>query len=424
MRQLYSALLYVLSPLLLLRLWLKGRRLPAYRQRWRERFGWYRDLSSPEPGALWFHTVSVGEFLAAKALIEHYLYSYDGPVLVTTMTPTGSERVRAAFGDRVQHVYLPYDLPVAVKRFLRHVKPRLFICLETELWPNLLHYCHRQQVPVVLANARLSEKSAAGYRKLRSLSSAMLQTIYVAAIQNAADAKRLQSLGLPEHKARVIGSIKFDLDLSEEQKASAAKLREQLGGQAAKVWIAASTHKGEDEIILRAFKQLKTQHSALKLILVPRHPERFDAVYQLCRETNINTGRRSAGEEALCDILLGDTMGELLILLGAADFAFIGGSFIDNGGHNYIEAAIWKIPILTGPSTYNFHEIASMLVAAGGMHICEDEVALATHAQHWLEDSRAAQAAGERAFSLADQNRGAMQKLINIIDAGLLRGSH
>ncbi|WP_096085478.1 lipid IV(A) 3-deoxy-D-manno-octulosonic acid transferase [Agaribacterium haliotis] len=418
MRAFYTLLFYLLLPFAFVRLWLRGRKLPAYRQRWRERFGFCPRIQSDKE-VLWFHTVSVGEFIAARPLIEHYVKQQRYEILVTTMTPTGSERVRAAFGERVKHCYLPYDLPGASRRFLERSQAKIFVCLETELWPNLIHACHKRGIKIMVANARLSQRSARGYKMLRNLSRRMLKKIDVAAIQNEGDAGRFVSLGLKPERAHVIGNIKFDLNISDTARSAAAELKQQLTAQGEQILIAASTHKGEDEIILSAFKQLRQQHKHLKLILVPRHPERFDAVYKLCLASGYSVARRSDMQTQAADILLGDTMGELLIMLGASDFAFIGGSFIDNGGHNYIEPAAWSLPIVSGPSTYNFRTIAEELQQAKALLIVDDEQQLSKALEQLLEKPDAALAQGRAALAVAEKNRGALDKLIALIDKQL-----
>lgn len=416
MRFIYSALSLLLIPFAFFRLWRKGKKLPAYRERWAERLGKTRKVSNEKP-IIWFHTVSVGEFIAARPLIQHYLENGSFEVLITCTTPTGSERIRASFAEKVHHCYLPYDIGIFVNRFLNVFKPAIFICLETELWPNLIHACKKRRIPIVLANARLSEKSARGYAKFSRLTNAMLSGISAAAIQNDEDASRFILLGLDEQKSHSIGNIKFDLELDNELRLNAANLKEHLQqAQNSKIWIAASTHRGEDEIILAAYTSLKVQHPELKLIIVPRHPERFDDVYQLCLNTGFQTLRRSKGELADFDVLLGDTMGELLLLFGASDFAFIGGSLVENGGHNYIEPAAWALPLLSGPSTYNFRETAKELIEHEALIIANSSEELASEIHDLLTNPERFKQMGESARMVAEKNRGALARLINLID--------
>ena len=368
MRYLYSALFYLLLPVILLRMLLRSRRAPAYRRRLAERFGLF-----PAPTALrgrpviWVHAVSVGETLAAAPLIESLLRDYpDYGIVVTTTTPTGSDRVRDLFAERVFHVYSPWDIPGGVKRFLARVDPQLLVIMETELWPNLLHYCHAANCPIVLANARLSERSARGYARFSALTRRMLQQLSVVACQSPADGERFLALGLPAERLQVTGSIKFDLELDRELRDRAAALRRDIGRP---VILASSTHLGEDEIILAAFRSVREQVPDALCLLVPRHPERVDSVYELCVAEGWRVRRRSSGEAVVGedDILLGDTMGELRLLSGVASVAVIGGSFIEHGGQNVLEAAAWGVPVVTGPHMFNFSEISELLELAGGM---------------------------------------------------------
>lgn len=423
MRYLYTLIFFILLPFAFFRLWRRGAKLPAYRQRWGERLGKASSFNKEfkldkSKNTLWFHTVSVGEFIAARPLIQHYLDQTNTQVLITCTTPTGSERIQETFQGKVAHCYLPYDIPLLLNRFLRATKPNKFVCIETELWPNLIHCCKKNEVPIVLANARLSEKSAKGYARFPSLTYNMLSTLNAAAIQNQGDAGRFIELGLAPAKSHVIGSIKFDLDLDDALIEKASQLKSELTKHnEGLIWIAASTHKGEDEIILSSFKKLKEQHPSLKLILVPRHPERFGDVYDLCASSGFTTIRRSSGEAAAFDILLGDTMGELLLLFGASDFAFIGGSLIDNGGHNYIEPAAWALPLFSGSSTYNFRETSKELVDEQAMILTDSDTELAEAISTMLAEDGTMQTMGQQAKLVADRNRGALGKLIEIIDS-------
>jgi len=418
MRRVYTLIFTLALPIVFLRLLWRSRKAPEYRERWNERLG-----NFPTPtrhgSVVWFHTVSVGEFIAATPLIRHYLQR-GASVVVTTTTPTGSAQVRKTFGDQVFHVYGPYDLPLFVNRFLNKIKPKVCVLLETELWPNLIRCCKRHNIPVILANARLSEKSFNAYARFPGLSKSMLNELSFAAIQNETDAKRFVALGLPENRGEVIGSIKFDLDLAEELRARAQDLSSSLHRQGNVVWIAASTHAGEDEIILEAYRTLKEKFNTLKLILVPRHPERFATVRELCDATGFKVRQRSLGnpnDAADVDILLGDTMGELMLLFGAADVAFIGGSLVEKGGHNYIEAAAWALPIVSGPSTYNFSAVAKELQRSGSLTIVNDANDMVETLAPLLEDDERRRDSGLAGKAVADKNRGATQKLIGIIDS-------
>ncbi len=424
MRYLYSLLFAVLLPAVLLRLWLRGRNLPAYRRRWGERFARF-SFTPDQQKVVWLHTVSVGEFIAAKETILWLLQRGDVQVVVTTTTPTGSEQVSKTFGDRIFHVYAPYDLPFCVIPFLKKIRPSLAIFMETELWPNTIHYCHRMNIPVLLANGRMSEKSARGYQRVSPLTSPMLKKINKAAIQHQADAERFIALGLPEDRATVTGSIKFDISLPIELRQQADALKQTLSQNGKrKIFIAASTHKGEDEIILSAWKQVTEKIPAALLILVPRHPDRFDSVYQLCMREGFSTARRSKAEAVESDtaILLADTLGELLMLFGCADAVFVGGSLVENGGHNFLEPAAWGIPVISGPSTFNFAEIARLLRDSNGMLVINDAESLANKIVSLFDDQQLMSDMGSSARGVVEKNRGALAKLKEIIDQMLSGG--
>lgn len=422
MRFFYSLIFYLLLPGILLRLYWRGRLAPAYRQRWPERFGFFKPLVPlPNKKIIWLHTVSVGEFLGALPLIRRLLARGDVQLVITTSTPTGSERVRATLGEQVFHVYAPYDMPDAIARFLQRVRPALLLIMETELWPNTIAACARRQIPCVLINARLSEKSARGYRRFAAITRPMLQQLTAVAVQNIADAERFVGLGLPAAAMQVTGNIKFDLTLGADLRERAAQLKQQLSlGGARLVWIAASTHQGEDDIILDAFARIRAQAhplcQSLLLVLVPRHPERFNSVAQLCAGRGFATVRRSQGDLAApMDILLGDTMGELLLLFGTSDIAFVGGSLVPNGGHNFIEPAVWGLPLLSGEHLFNFAEVSRLLCEAGALQLVDSAEALADACAQLVANSELRQALGQAGAQVAAQNRGALEKTLVLI---------
>ena len=426
MRFWYSLVFYLLLPAILLRLYWRGRLAPAYRQRWAERLGFFKP---PAPLAtkkmVWLHTVSVGEFLGALPLIRCLLARADVQLVITTSTPTGSERVRATLGEQVFHVYAPYDLPDAIARFLHRVKPALLLIMETELWPNTIAACARRQIPSVLINARLSQKSARGYRRFAAITRPMLQQLTSVAVQHADDGERFTNLGLPPSAMRVTGNIKFDLTLGDDLRVRAAQLKQQLSQQGARlVWIAASTHQGEDEIILDAFARIRAQSQplcqSLLLVLVPRHPERFNAVGQLCSARGFATVRRSQGDMAApMDILLGDTMGELLLLFGASDIAFVGGSLVANGDHNFIEPAVWGLPLLSGEHLFNFAEVSRLLRQAGALQLVNSAEALADACTQLIVNGELRQQCGQAGAQVAAQNRGALAQTLAVIEQQL-----
>jgi len=411
----YTLLYYLLLPVVFARLLLRARKAPLYRKRWAERLGFFK--APAQRNGLWVHSVSVGETIAATPLIKQIQQAYpDLPITITTMTPTGSERVLALFGDSVFHVYVPYDTPGAVKRFLNRVKPRVALVMETELWPNLVHYCSKQQVPVLIANARLSERSARGYGRFAKLSKDMLNKVSAIAAQGKDDGQRFFELGLAQQKLHITGSVKFDIRVADELINAGKKLRSQWGGQRP-VLIAASTHQGEDEQVMEAFSEVLKRHPNTLLVLVPRHPERFNDVAALCQTRGFDCALRSKAEPVTPStyILVGDTMGEMMLLFAASDIAFVGGSLVANGGHNYLEPAALTMPILSGPHVFNFTDISKMLVAAGGLALVDNSQQLAERVNQWLDDPALAQQVGEAAQSVVENNRGAQQRLFELI---------
>ncbi|HQQ62699.1 MAG TPA: lipid IV(A) 3-deoxy-D-manno-octulosonic acid transferase [Pseudomonadales bacterium] len=422
---LYSLLYAVLMPVILLRLLWRSRLAPAYRQRWLERFGIFTAPAlDKEKPVIWLHAVSVGETLAAVPLVKRLQERHpDWQWVVTTTTPTGSERARATLGNSAFHVYAAYDLPVFLNNFLSRVHPSLCIIMETELWPNMLRACTVHKIPVLIANARLSENSARGYKKIAPLTRRMLGDVSCLAAQQSADAQRFLQLGMAPERMHITGSIKFDLDINPSVKEKAAVLREQWScGETRKVWLVASTHPGEDEIILEAFADLKKSFPDLLLVLVPRHPERFHAVTRQCLQANWNVLTRSSHAivDANTDIVVGDSMGELLVFYGTADMAFVGGSLVPVGGHNLIEPAAWACPFVSGPHLFNFSEIARLLQDDNAVAIASDSKAIAECLSGWLHDDAARKNAGLRARQIVDANRGALHKLVILIEQTLV----
>lgn len=418
MRYLYSLLLYLLVPFVVLRLLWRSRREPGYRRRWMERFGFFPRL--PVSGVVWVHAVSVGEVQAALPLIAWLRQQRQLPVLVTTTTLTGSERVRQQLADQVFHVYAPYDLPGAVRRFLKRARPGMVIIMETEIWPNLFRRCRAAEIPLILANARLSAHSARGYRRLHRLTKVTLREVTELAAQARADADRFISLGMDAQRVHVTGNIKFDVHLPEDLLARAEQLRGAWGDKRP-VWIAASTHAGEEELVLSAFDMVKTRLPEALLVLVPRHPERFDKVAELCRRRGYTVARRSergaVGEKVA--VFLGDTMGELPLFYAGADVAFVGGSLVPTGGHNVLEPAALGVPIVVGPHTFNFLEITRALIAHGGGERVASVTELATVVVRLLENAKLRDATGSCGRELVERNRGAMAKLEAILSAHL-----
>lgn len=415
-RILYSLLFYLILPLVLLRLLYRAWRAPAYARRWRERFAWF-DYPERGQGAIWVHAVSVGETIAAVPMIRELQRRYpERPLLVTTMTPTGSERVRAMLGDSVLHVYAPYDLPGAVRRFLRRVRPSLLVIMETELWPNMLHCTRKAGVPVVLANARLSERSARGYGRVIWLARTMLDDLTRIAAQGEADAGRFEGLGVPRARIALTGSIKYDL------RPNPAQLQEGRGLRAAWkrsfVWVAASTHEGEDDLVLAAHRDLLRRVPDALLILVPRHPERFESVYQRVDSQGFSVVRRSKGQTPGADtqVLLGDTMGELMMFFACADAALVGGSLVERGGHNPLEPASLGLPVLMGPHVFNFQEICNALSAEGGLIYVGSASNLGERLLELAGDPELRAQIGRQGLAVVERNRGALERLLGVIE--------
>lgn len=422
MRLIYTGVFYLAVPFILLRLLWRAFAAPAYAKRWSERFAFFKPLTTNKK-VIWFHTVSVGEFIAALPLIKLLQARDDVFLVVTTTTPTGSERVRVSLGDSVFHVYAPYDLPDVLARFIKRINPSLLLIMETELWPNTLAACVKYNIPSLLINARMSEKSARGYEKFSALTRPMLQNLTRALVQNKTDAERFHRIGLPLVNTDITGNVKFDLTLSDELRQKAVGLKQewsQAGDYV--VWIAASTHQGEDEIILDAFAQCQ-QNPALKnlrLALVPRHPERFNSVASLCESRGFAIARRSAQMVAAdTQIIIGDTMGELLLMFGASDIAFVGGSLVPNGGHNFIEPAAWELPIISGIHVFNFAEVARLLGDAGALTLVPSANELAQQVEVLALDVAERNKRGAAALQVANDNRGALEKTLKIV-AGYL----
>ena len=387
-RGLYSLFLYLILPFVLLKLLWRSRSNPAYRKRISERLG-FVSIQSNSP-IIWLHAVSVGEAIAAKPLLELLLEKYPTyHVLVTTTTPTGSDQVTSMFADRVSHVYFPYDLPDAVARFINTINPSLLIVMETEIWPNLYAKCKKHSVPILIANARLSEKSTKSYLKIKGLVQETLSSVNTIAVRSEMDSQRFIDLGAKQDQIEKVGNIKFDIQLSEPQIAQGKK-RKQEWGENRPVWVAASTHQGEDEIILKLYNQLLEEFPDLLLVIVPRHPERFDAVHQLCANSKIinNVYLRHSLEANYknknVSVILGDSMGELQSWYAAADVVFMGGSLVNTGGHNPLEAIALGVPVVSGKYMFNFDDIANQLTSADLMTICENEKELKKSVRHWL----------------------------------------
>ncbi len=411
MRWLYTFLLYLLAPLVLLRLLWRGLELRDYWFRWNERFGF---VNRPEQDvAVWVHAVSVGESLAALPLIRALIARHgERRVLVTTMTPTGSARVREALGDQVLHTYVPYDLPDAVARYITRMRPQQVVVMETELWPNLFRALAKRKIPLTIANARLSPRSFRGYMRFRSSISGVLADCTRIAAQSEADAQRFHALGAAERKVSVMGNIKFDMALPDEQIANGHALRD-----GAPTWIAASTHEGEEDAALTVHREVIKTFPNARLILVPRHPQRFDAVEKLIQKTTLSMQRRSAlnGAAPSASVLLGDSMGEMFIYFSMADVAFVGGSLVPVGGHNVLEPAALGLPVLFGPQMHNFVAARDLLLETNAAEQVATNIKLTYAVLELLRDPARAQAMGQAGQKAVAANRGALNKLLVLL---------
>jgi len=422
MRLLYSLLWWLALPLVLARLWLRGRREPGYRQHWAERLGLYgKAASSPAAPVLWVHAVSVGETRAAEPLVNALLARYPhSRIVLTHMTPTGRDTGRTLFarhGARLVQAYLPYDTGLMVSGFIRHFKPSVCILMETEVWPNLIATCGRRGVPVVLANARLSQRSLGKAQRLGALMRVAAQGITLVAAQTEADAARVRSLGVP--RVEVTGSIKFDVVVPPAALAVGAALRAAIGARP--VLLCASTRDGEEALILEAFRRDRAALPAKTLLLiVPRHPQRFDDVEKMIGWQGLNVQRRSTIDPgtplaAHIDVMLGDTMGEMFAYYDVCDVAFVGGSLLPLGGQNLIEPAALGKPVLIGPHTFNFELVTQEAVAAGGAMRVTDSADLLAQAANLLNDREARSAMGANALAFASQHRGATARTLALL---------
>lgn len=422
-RKVYTLLCWLILPAVFLRLWLKGQKLTGYRHRWRERVANYsivfRRKNKQTKPIIWVHAVSVGELLSAIPFIKQLEQDYPNHhILITTMTPTGSERVLQIFGPKLKktifHVYLPYDLPRFINRFLNYFNPQCCFIMETEIWPNLYWAAIERKIPICIVNARLSPRSFHSYLKLKAWIKPVLTKIFVLT-QSEADLDRYRKLGVLPERSQHMGNIKFDLELPNNIELKRAELRKKFANQP--IWIAASTHAQEEEIILASFKTLKKQHPDLLLMLVPRHPNRFDQVAKLCVDGGWHLARRSQKDWMLpkIDIYLGDTMGELLLMYSASDVAFVGGSFVPVGGHNLLEPALFGVPVLTGAILHNFVHISDLLIEANHTQIVHNADDLAQKVSELLKDKVLREQKGQAGKIVLNQNRGALKKLMGFI---------
>ncbi len=419
-RTIYNFAFYLLLPIIVLRLLWRALVLPApaYAKRWGERLGFVEVARAErtETRWIWVHAASVGESVAISPLVTRLRRQRpEWGIVVTTMTPTGSERIEELFGNDVCHVYAPYDYAGAVKRFLKTFRPALVVLVETELWPNLVHYSKKSGARIMVANARLSEKSYRGYQKFSALGKPMLQKIDCIAAQAQKDADRFQRLGVSGQALHITGSMKFDVSLPDNLVTQTAVMKQRIEGDRP-VWIAASTRDGEEEKVLAAFKLVKREIPDALLILVPRHPERFVPVERLCHKQSLRVVRRSSEEavDVLTDIFLGDSMGEMLVYYGLAQLAFVGGSLVNTGCQNVLEPAALGLPVLVGPSQFNFQTICEQLTDEGALRTVADENELARELVRLLRDDTGRRAMGEHGKRSVAANKGALDRIYDL----------
>ncbi|MGE0115551.1 MAG: lipid IV(A) 3-deoxy-D-manno-octulosonic acid transferase [Steroidobacteraceae bacterium] len=410
---LYQLLIRIAAPLVFIATCLRGLRDRSYRDRLTERFG-YTQLNFAQ-APIWLHAVSVGEVQAATPLLRRLLANQDGrPVLVTTTTPTGAARVHSLFGEQLQHAFLPYDTPAAVRRFLQRVRPHCALIMETELWPNLLSQCVAQQIPVVLGSARISSRTAARYQQLRALFARSMPKVLVGA-QTPADAERLLGLGADAGHVHVTGNIKFDIEISLEVRRAGAALREQWAARS--VWIAGSTHDGEEQQVLAAHQQVLLRKPDALLILAPRHPQRFAQVAALLKAQNIEFVARSSQQPVLVQhaVLLLDSLGELTGFYAASDVVFVGGSLVPVGGHNLLEPAALSLPVISGPHTFNAPDVADKLAERGALRYVYSSAELAEAVLELLDNPAECARQGGAALAVVQESTGALARLLELI---------
>lgn len=411
LRLAYSFLHTLALPLFFVRLWRRSAANPDYRRRWRERLG--RPAVSPlrNQRLVWVHAVSVGESMAARSLIDTWRESMpDVQFLVTTTTPTGSALVRE-WEPHVLHQYMPFDLVSMHRSLFLHYRPSLLVLMETEVWPNLIWLANRTETPVALANARLSERSARGYRRFGSLSQPTFAGLSRVLAQTEQDAERLRTVGARPERTEVTGSIKYDIHLSEAERLAQAELKERLSDRP--MMVAGSLHPGEEEVVINAYRSLLMVYPRLILVVAPRHQERFEPMAQLLRDRNLAFARRSLDEvpESSQSVWLLDTLGELKLFYGLARIALVGGSWVDRGCHNPLEPAMQGVPVVTGPSVFNFSEAVRLLDEAGALRQTSARD-LYKVLLEWLGDDEARQRAGDAGRAVVAANQGATQRQV------------
>ncbi|MCY4050425.1 MAG: lipid IV(A) 3-deoxy-D-manno-octulosonic acid transferase [Gammaproteobacteria bacterium] len=427
-RTLYCFVLYLLSPILYFKLLLRISKDRQYLDRLSQRFGYGLNRSEltqkDHQPRIWIHAVSVGEVNAAIPLVNRICEKYpDFVIVLTTMTPTGAKQANDYLSDKIRHCYLPYDFPGSVKRFVSSIQPAMAIFMETEIWPNYLAFCSKKRIPIIFANTRLSEKSYRRYRNFKRLISTSLSYVDEFAIQAQMDAGRLMKLGARKESIHITGNIKFDITISDKMKQAALHLRYCLGNQRP-IWIAGSTHPQEEQQILDASSEIKKKCMDVLLILVPRHPERSSEILNKCMKNGFKTLLHSKLQNALSndiDIIIGDSMGELPMMIASSDVAFIGGSLVPVGGHNVLEASAVGVPVIFGPHMFNFQKISDQILAYGAGLQVENASELAETISKLLNDPTLRENYGELGQRFVDENRGAVERVFALIEKHILK---
>ena len=419
MRHLYSLILYLMLPWVLLRLWLKGFGVSGYRRHWAQRLGLGR-ADSPK-NVVWIHAVSVGEVLAAQTLIQSLLNDENSrPILLTTTTPTGRDMARRLFGKTVNCSYLPYDLPGSVRRFLNTMRPAITVIMETEIWPNLYHHLHLRRIPLLLLNARLTERSLKRYLKLPGLARATIRCVARIGAQTEADAQRFIRLGARQQQLLITGNLKFSRQLPEDFDKRVSVLATSLGPERL-IWVAGSTHRGEEQRVLEAHRRILQRHPDALLLIVPRHPERASELSVLIRKAGMGYAyfsRMSKRAEAAA-VMVVDTLGDLMYLYGMARAAFVGGSLTDKGGHNPVEPLLAGVPVITGPSVGNFQAVYQQLSSTAAVRIVRSETELAERVCELFTDQSQRDCAAQAALQVIEENRSALQRCLELLHTEL-----
>jgi len=416
MRIAYDIITYLLSPIYGLYWLFRGLTNRSYWDRLGQRFGFdYPNISS---GCIWLHAVSVGEVQASAPLVRALARQFpEKQILITTVTPTGAERARKLFGTSVAHSYLPFETPVAVNNFFDATRPEIALIMETEIWPNLYYACGKRRIPLVLVSARISPKSVENYRKLLPLFRETLSYGIIIAAQTEVDADRFKSLGAAPERTTVTGNIKFDIELPPTLQSEGEELRRTRFAERP-VWVAASTHEGEEELVLAAHRLIRREIPDALLILVPRHPERFELVAAMLRKNDVPFTQRTSNTTCApeTEVLLGDTMGEVPLFYAACDVAFVGGTLTEVGGHNLLEPASLGKPVVVGPHLFSTREIADMFLEVGAAKLVADEFELAQSVLELMKDRDKANKAGMEGLSIVQSNRGSLQRLLNLME--------